>query len=437
MKKAMMPAICLAALVSHTPKAVIGAPRMDAGEDGDVEKLLAQVQQSLDKVNSQTKQTAENALKEAKKAGEVSAETKQAADQLLTTQTELSNAVKNMTEQLEGVNQKHLDIAQQVAEGLGAGRGAGVKSLGQAVLESHDKIKAFNGGTMSVDVKNAITTAAGSAGGLIYHEEERDPVRLPRRRLLVRQLLTQGRTGSDLVTFRKQTIRANAAGMVAEEGTYQASSYGWEKATEKVKKIGHVTSISEEALADADQLQTEVDGELRYGLDLEEEQQILAGDGTGENLTGLTTEAPDFVAAAGLPNATRIDRLRLGILQVTLEDYIPTSMLLNPLDWAAIELLKVSGTDNRYVWGNPGTGNTPLLWGKDVVDTNSMTAGEWLVGDLALAATYYDRQEAEVLFSTEHGTNFIEDMVTVKARKRVAMAIKRSLAMVQGDFTFA
>lgn len=435
MKKVVMPAICMAALASDMPKAIIGTPRMDAG--GDVEKLLLQVQQSLDKVNSETKKTAEDALKEAKNAGEVSAETKQTADQLLTSQTELSNAVKKMTDQLEGVNQKQLDIAQQVADGLKAGRRAGLKSLGQAVIDSHDKIKAFNGGTLSIDVKNAITTASGSAGGLIYHEEERDPVRMPRRRLLVRQLLMQGRTGSDLVTYRKQTVRTNAAGMVSEEGTYQASSYGWDKATEKVKKIGHITHVSEEAMADADQLQTEIDGELRYGLDLEEENQILAGDGIGENLTGLLTEAPAFVAAAGLPNATRIDRLRLGILQVTLEDYIATSILLNPVDWAAIELLKVGGTDNRYVWGNPGTGNTPMLWGKDVVDSNSMSAGEWLSGDLALAATYYDRQEAEVLFSTEHGTNFIEDMVTVKARKRVAMAIKRALSMVQGDFTFA
>ncbi|APZ51233.1 phage major capsid protein [Salipiger abyssi] len=435
MKQAKMPAIAVAGLAARMPQAVLCGPRMDAG--GSTEEMLKQVQQSLDKLTGETKQTAETALDEAKRAGAVSAETKAAADQLLSAQTALSNQLKSLTDQLEGVNQKQLDIAQQISDGLPGTGGAGVKSLGQAVIDSHEKIKAFNGGTLSVDVKNAITTAEGSAGGLIFHEEERDPVRMPRRRLLVRQLLMSGRTSSDLVTYRKQVVRSNAAGMVAEGGTYQASEYGWEKATEQVKKIGHITHVSEEALADADQLMTEIDGELRYGLDLEEENQILAGDGTGENLTGLLTEAPAFVAPAGLPDATRIDRLRLGILQVTLEDYIPTSILLNPLDWAAIELLKVGGTDNRYVWGNPGTGNTPVLWGKDVVDSTSMTAGEWLVGDLALAATYYDRREAEVLFSTEHGTNFIEDMVTVKARKRVAMAVKRALAMVQGDFTFA
>ncbi len=77
-----------------------------------------------------------------------------------------------------------------------------------------------------------------------------------------------------------------------------------------------------------------------------------------------------------------------------------------------------------------------MLWGKNVVESNTMTAGEWLVGDLALAATYYDRQETEVLISSENDTNFVEDMLTMKARKRVALAIKRTLAMVTGDFTF-
>ncbi|MCV2877602.1 phage major capsid protein [Sedimentimonas flavescens] len=436
MKKVMMPAIHLAAMAAHVPSGVIGRVRQEASP-GDTEKLLKQVSQQLDMINGETKKTAENALNEAKRAGEVSAETKAAADKALSQQTELSKAVKSLTEALEGTNKKHLELAQQFADGAGGSKATGVKSLGQAVLESHDKIKAFNGGTLSLTVNNAITTAAGSGGGLIYHEEEREPVRMPRRRLLVRQLLTQGRTSSDLVTYRKQVIRTNAAAPVAEQGTYQASTYGWGKATAQVKKIGHITHVSEEALADADQLRTEIDSELRYGLDLEEENQILAGDGTGENLSGLLNEAPAFVAAGGLPNATRIDRLRLAILQIALEDYVAAAMVLNPLDWAAIELLKVSGTDNRYVFGNPATGNTPMLWGKDVVDTNSMTAGEWMAGDFAMAATYYDRSEVEVLFSTEHGTNFIEDMVTVKARKRAALAHKRPLAIVQGDFTFA
>lgn len=434
--KAIMPAICLAALALARPDAVVGSVRND---DMNTEQLLAKVSQKLDEVTDGVKSTAEDALKEAKKSGEVSQETKVKADELLTQQTVLNKAVEELKNSLEGVKSQTLEISQQVAEGIGNGGGASpTMTLGQAFVAEEDKIKAFADsgakGTLSIDVSNAITTAANSGGGLIYHEEERSPVRMPQRRLLVRNLLTQGNTGSDLVLYRKQILRDDKADMVAEGAAMPESNYGWEKAEARVKKIAHHTNISEEALADADQLQTEIDTELRYGLDLKEEKQILAGDGQGENLSGLLTEATAFVAANGLPNATRIDRLRLGILQVALADYIATSFVMNPTDWAAIDLLKDS--QQRYIFGNPGSMSTPMLWSKDVVESNTMSAGEWLAGDLAMAATYYDRQSADVQISSEHGDNFIEDMLTMRARKRVALAIKRAAAMVKGDFTF-
>ncbi|MGH0004542.1 phage major capsid protein [Pseudovibrio ascidiaceicola] len=433
--KSLMPVICLAALALARPDAVVGSVRND---DMSTEKLLEQLSNKLNEVTDSVKGTAEDALKQAKKSGDVSQETKEKADKLLTEQTVLSNSVTELKNTLEGIQSQTLEISQQVAEGIGGGGSTPVMTLGQAFVAEDERIKAFADGgargNLRITVSNAITTAAGSAGGLIYHEEERDPVRMPRRRLLIRDLLTKGKTSSDLVKYRKQVVRDNKAAMVAEEGTMPESSYGWEKATSEVKKIAHVTNITEEALADSDFLQTEIDSELRYGLDLEEEKQILAGDGQGENLKGLLTEAVAFAAAAGLPNVTRIDRLRLGILQVALEDYVATSFVMNPTDWAAIDLLK--DDQKRYIFGNPGSMSTPMLWGKDVVESNTMSAGEWLTGDLAMAATYYDRQETEVLISSEHDTNFIEDMLTMKGRKRVALAIKRAAAMVKGNFVF-
>lgn len=437
MSKMKMPAVALAALMAARPVAVVGQVKAEASVDA--EALLKEVSAKLAKLNGEVKQTAEDALKQAKNAGEVSAETKAKADQMLAAQDGLSKAVSALTDRLEGVDTKAQEIAQAVANGAGRGAGAPRQTMGQAVVAESDRIAAFIAagakGSLAFDVSNAITTAAGSGGGLIYHEEEREPVNMPRRVLRVASRVTRGRTGSDLVTFRRQTLRTDATAMVAETGTYPESAFGWTKATEQVKKVGAITHISEEALADADQLQTEIDTELRYGLDLEIEKQVLAGDGLGENLKGLIPNATAFSAAAGLPNATRIDRLRLAILQVVLADYVPQEIVLNPTDWAGIDLLK--DTAGRFVFGNPGAQSTPTLWGKDVIESNSMTAGEWLVGDLMMAATLYDRSEVEVLISSEHGTNFVEDMLTMKARKRMVQAIKRGAAMVTGDFTFA
>ncbi|MEQ5872580.1 phage major capsid protein [Sagittula sp. NFXS13] len=434
MKKLSMPAISIAALAQACPAHVIGSPRAEAAP---TDETWREVSQKLDQLNGNIKQTAENALSEAKRAGEVSQETKTIADRLLNEQSALQKTLEGVQNALEGLDSKILETAQNAARG-GTGGNPAAQSLGRQVAND-DRVKSYEGGILTLTVSNTVTTATGSAGGLISHPEEREPVRIPRRRLLVRNLLAQGSTSSDSVHTRKQTLRDSGAAGVAEGAPSAASNFGWEKAVERVKKIATHTNVSEEALADADQLASELDGELRYLLDLEEEMQIVAGDGAGENLRGLLMDAPEFVAPGGLPNANRIDRLRLGLMLVTLEGYMPAEILLNPLDWAGIELMKVGGSgggDDRYVFGNPNTSATPVLWGKSVVETLSMSAGEWLAGDLAMAATYYDRAQTEVIMSTEHDTNFIEDMVTVKARRRAAQVNKRPAAMVQGDFTF-
>lgn len=432
----MMKTAALAAMMAQRPDAVLGQVKAEANP----EALLAQVSAQLEKLNGEVKQTAEDALKQAKQAGDVSAETKANADQLLVAQNTLSQAVKALTDKLEGVEASNREVAQAVAAGVNGGASTPV-SLGRAIVnEGADDIKAFlargASGSVNFDVNAAITTADGSGGGLIYHEEERAPVNLPRQRLRIASLIAPGRTGSDLVTYRKQTLRTDATAMIAEEGVYPESAFGWTKATSQVKKVGHVTNVTEETLADADMLQTEIDTEMRYGLDKEVDAQVLLGDGIGENLDGLVPNATAFVAAAGLPDANHIDRLRLGILQVALADYVSDTIILNPTDWAAIELIKKGASDASYVFGNPSTGTMPMLWGKTVVDTATMSAGEWLTGELAIAATLYERSGVEVLISSEHSDNFVKDMLTMKARKRLAMAIKRAAAMVTGNFTF-
>ena len=438
MRKHMMPAVSMAALQAMRPEAVFGPVKNDAG---GAEEMLKTVKNELERLNGEVKQTAETALAEAKKSGEVSAETKDTADRLLATQTVMDNTVKGLEDIVNGLDAKIQDMAQEVAASGKKGASSPV-SLGSAVVDQgEEKIKAFiaNGfaGNALIKVENAITTGAGSAGGLIYHDEDRAPVNMARRKLRILDLLPRGTASSDLITYRKQVLRTDNAAPVAEGAAAPASEYGWDKVQVPVRKLAHVTHISEEALADADQLQTELNTEMRYGLDREVEEQIVAGDGTGENLDGLIPNATAFAAAVGLPNTTRIDRLRLAILQITLNDYMADVLLLNPTDWAAIDLLKVAGADNRYVHGNPGAATTPMLWGKDVVESNSMTINEWLVGDLEMAATFHQRAEAEVLISSEHDQNFVEGMLTMKASLRAALAVRRQGALVAGDFTFA
>ena len=105
-------------------------------------------------------------------------------------------------------------------------------------------------------------------------------------------LITIGTTESDSVEFVRQTGFTNNAAPVAEAtstttGTKPESSLAFAKVPEAVKTIAHWMAATRKALADAGQLTTIIDGQLRFGLQFVLENQVIKGDGTGENFTGI------------------------------------------------------------------------------------------------------------------------------------------------------
>lgn len=421
----------LAAAMAMMPPGA-SRPRADAGQTA---ALLGEVKASVAALREDLFPKAETALKEAQKAGQIGAELKAEIDRLLGQFNAASQAQAKAEGKLEALETRALKVEQVLAGG--AGRGSERVSAGREIAQG-DALKAYvaNGrsGAFEAEVKAQITSVGGSGGGLIWSDREEAPVNIARRQLRIRSLLTVVPTGTGVVEYTRQTTRTNAAAPVAETAAAPPSTYGWTKTSTIVRKIAHVVHVSEEALMDSARLQGEIDGELAYGLDLVEETQLLTGNGLGENLSGLITNATAFVAAAGLPNAQRLDRLRLAILQVTLNDYAADAIVLNPTDWAGIELTKDS--ENRYLFGVPAAPAGPALWRLPVVESNSMTAGTWLVGAFQMAATLYDRMQNTLRISSEHADNFVEGMLTMKGTKRVALAVKRPTSLVTGNFTF-
>lgn len=426
----------LAALMAHAqtpPAGVMVMPRADAGA---VSKQLADVTASLKDLRDDLLPKAESALKKAEKGESLSAELKAGLDKLLSDFNAANAAQSKLEGKLEALETSNVELAQAIASG-GKGRDAPV-SAGRMVAESPE-LKAYlaNGlnGTAVIKLNAAVTSADNSGGGLIWEDRDDDVVDMPKRGLKIRDLLTVSKTNSDLIKYSRQVVRTHAGGMTAEGAAPSASEFGWTKAEAAVRKIVALTHGSDEALADSAQLMGLINSELRYELDLVEETQILSGNGTGENLNGLVTMATAFSAQAGLPNATHTDRLRLAILQVALSNYAADGLVLSPVDWAAIELTK--DTTGRYIIGTAGSPAGQSLWRLPVVDTISMTSGSWLAGAFKRAATLYDRQEVEVLISSEHGTNFVDGMKTIKGTKRLALADRRPASLVTGNFTFA
>lgn len=329
------------------------------------------------------------------------------------------------------------ELEQKMARRGGGENAPGANSWGDQFVQA-DGLKSFadaqssRPGRFRMDVK-AITTSSTS-GGPVSPQAYRDGiVALPQRRLLVRNLLPVVGISTVSVEYPKQTTRTNNAAMVPEGTLKPESDYGFTMQTATPKVIAHWVTQSVQILEDAPQLRGIIDGELRYGLALKEDQQLINGSGTGENLTGLVTAATAYVAPFGPAGTeTMLDQIALAILQATLADYVPSGIVMHPSDWMRIRLLKDG--DGKYLLGDPGANVEPRLFGLPVVATTGMAIDKFLVGDFQAAATLYDRWQPRVEVSTEHADYFVKNLVAVRAEERLALAIKQAGALIYGDF---
>ncbi|REF69950.1 phage major capsid protein [Paracoccus versutus] len=435
MNKALMPQVSLAALMAARPQAALGAVHAEANP-GNIEQLMREVRQELDRIGGDVKRTAEDALRQSRDSGELTRELKNSADQLLTQQKILTDAQQKLTDRLEQLETRNTDLEQQLSQ-RGRGNRDQVQSFGERAAR-HDDMRAFAQagckGTVRIalDVEQAITSVRPGGGGLIWSDRETEIVGLPRRQMTIRNLLSQGRTGSNAIEYARQTTRTNNARPVTEGAQKPESDYIWAQESALVRTIAHFVHVSRQAMEDAQQLQTEIDTELRYGLMLAEEGQLLKGDGVGQNLEGLVTAATAFVPAFAVAGETMIDTLRLALLQASLAEYPADGIVLHPTNWAQIELTKDG--EFRYIFANVMQLAGPQLWGHPVVQTQSMDLDEFLTGAFKAAATIYDRMDPEVIASSEDRDNFIKNMITVRAEERLALAIKRPAALITGEF---
>ena len=395
------------------------------------EQLAGEVKAAFDAKHDQVKALAEEALGKAQKGEDLSTATKQLAD-----------------EALVGMNEAkaRLDELEQKIARKGADDETRPRSIGEQVLAA-DEMKAFlasraSRGRASVEVKAIITSlttdAMGSAGDLIV------PDRLPgilapgQRRLTVRDLLTPGRTSSTSVQYVKETGFTNAAATVSETtgALKPQSDIKFDIATSSVTTIAHWVLATRQILDDAPMLQSYIDGRLRYGLALVEENQLLNGGGTGTDLNGIYTQATAFTAPITIPApVTRIDVLRLAVLKSALAELPTTGAVLHPADWASIELLKE--TTGAYLIGNPQGALAPTLWSLPIVATQAISQGNFLTGAFRLGAQIFDRWDARVEVSTEDDQNFRKNLVTILAEERLALAVYRPEAFVKGAFAAA
>lgn len=392
--------------------------------------LLKQVSAELAQASSELSKHAEEAMAEARKAGGLSEQTKAAVDELALRFNSLTEAEAQLKTRLGEIEQEFARVPSQTTL-------APRESLGSVVIKS-EALKAFassleGGKRLSIPVNSALLSSDIPAGVV-------EPQRLPgidvapKQRLFIRDLISPGRTSAPAIFWVQQTGFTNAAKVVAEGQAKPYSDIKFDIQITAVSTLAHMFKAAKQILDDFSQLQSTVDVEMRYGLKYVEEEEVLFGDGTGVHLKGIVPQASVYKPAFEVLDQSGIDDLRLAMLQAQLARLPASGHVLHFIDWAKIELTK-DGL-GRYILANPLGLAGPLLWGLPVVATEaSAFEGKFLTGAFRTGAQLFDREDANVVISTENADDFEKNLISIRCEERVALAVKRPEAFIYGEFS--
>lgn len=384
---------------------------------------------------------------EIKANGNAATETKAAVEQA-------EQNMADMVKQFEAMDEKLIQLETEAKQFRPGGAAAQRKSLGElfTTSEVYEQVKSQgrgNNAPASFQRKD-ITSLTASAGALIRPDRDPEIFRDPSRPIRIRDLIPAIPTQSGSVETMRLNVFTNNAGPQGAAGGLGAgefvakneSNVTWELVTYPVRTIAHFVPASRQALSDAPMLQNLIDVELTYGLDLESDNQLLLGDGTGQNVTGLLVDAdiPDVgelangTATADIPSAM-IEHIRSAVTTLqTNEYYNPNGIVLNPVDWGTLETAKAS--DGHYLMIQfPANGADQRIWRMPVVVTNAMPEGQFLLGDWTMGAKLYEREDVSIRVSESHADYFVRNGVAILAEERYAFAVNRPNAYVKGQFT--
>lgn len=345
--------------------------------------------------------------------------------------------VKGLKAQIDELEQK---AARRGGEDLDAGA-RGDYDLA-ALLQKSDAFQALlakNATRCSIilppsvlHTKTVITGTTGAGAAAVNAQRLVDFALPALRRLTIRDLLPVIGTQAGSVEYVSETSFTNSAAAVAEAAAKPESTIGLELRNAKIATIAHWVHASTQVLSDAPTLRTYLDGRLRYGLRLAEENQLLNGGGTGADLLGMVAQATAFVAPITVTSPTLIDTIRLAIGQLENANYGANGVIVHPNDWTTIELLK--DADGNYLRAFPTDAGARRLWGVPVVVTSAMTAGSFLAGDFAQAAVLIDREAPRLDIAYEDQDDFVKNLCKLRVEERVGLAVQLPGALVLGEF---
>jgi HK97 family phage major capsid protein len=342
---------------------------------------------------------------------------------LVANDTSFIELKKDLEETKESLNK--LEEANVMVTNKENPREAFVKEL----ADKKDDIKAIASTGKSVTIDKA-TAQRSSISGNVQSMDLPDVGQLATAERaaydLFRKFPLKGSNNQGLVRYYDwdEDTKVRAAAMVAEGGTFPESTAAWKMYSIDLKKIGDSIPMTEELLEDEEMFANELDVFLSTNIEIERNDQIINGDGTGENLTGLKASSPAYVpAAAGITDASIYDLIVKVVESITTtggKKYSPDFAIMNPADINKMKLKK--DANNNYILPPFSTKGGTVVNGIVIIEDAAVTVNTMVVGDSRYGRIY---EKAGIVLSRGLvNAQFTSDQMTLKARQRILFLIR-------------
>lgn len=337
------------------------------------------------------------------------------------------------------------------------GRGVAVKSLSDYFIDSPEYVEAKAAGFSRKGTITAVApeglsiTQFGTkdisrlSGGTVAVDTFGRPQHIGLQEKAVRQfhvrdLFPRATTRAPLLYGVRETGYTTGADVVTQRNagdtdwsTKPDSTITFTPVQFPVATIAHHITVHRQVLEDEPRLRSFIEGRMVDGVMYKEDSEMLFGAGGAEKITGIFNTV-GVQTYAGLWSDKKSVQVRRAATQAFLAEYEPTGVVVHPTDFEEIEVEETNDGAFR-VAVSVAIGAEKRLWRMNVVETTAMTADSFLVGAFGMGAMVYDRELVSVQASSEHGTNFTQNLVTMLCEERVALEVSRPESFVAGTFT--
>lgn len=343
--------------------------------------------------------------------------------------TEVKNEVKELSEAYKSVSQSLNDLAQKQSQIITGP--VAMKTAAQEFVESakFKDLVAGNTQRARMELKNTVTSGSTT----VFPDQKPGIIPGNFAPLTIREVLNSITVSTNMVNALREASWTNDAAEVSQGAAKPESDVTFEQYNVPITTVAHWIKISNQLLADAPAVVAYIETRLRDGLAQRIDAQLLNGNGTTPNLSGLT-DSGNFTAYTATSDDLLVDAINRAKYALWATGNMPDTVIVNPADWGAMERTREGAGTGNYLYGMPGVAAGMNPFGVRIVLSNNMTAGKFLIGALRTSAVLYNRQGATLEMGYVNA-DFTNNLITIRAEERLGLGVERPSGILYGDFT--